>query len=95
MVRSSHGPRKGTRHKLKKKARSKGKVSIRQIVQEFKKGDKVIIKPEPSIQKGMPHRRFYGKQGKVVDKKGKAYILEVKEGKSFKKVISLPAHLKK
>jgi large subunit ribosomal protein L21e len=95
MVKRSHGYRRGTRAKLKKRRRERGKVTIRRIVQEFKKGDSVIIKPEPSIQKGMPHKRFFGKRGVIVDKKGKAYVLSVKSGNAMKKVISLPVHLKK
>jgi len=95
MVKSSHGPRRGTRSKLRKRARTRGKVAIRRIVQEFKKGEKVIISPEPSIQKGMPYKRFIGKQGTIIEKKGKAYVLEIKDGKATKQVISLPVHLKK
>lgn len=95
MVKRSHGSRMGTRKKLKKKFRTKGKLTIRRIVQEFKKGEKVTISPEPSVQKGMPHKRFFGKQGIIKNKKGKAYILEVKDGKKTKEVISLPVHLRK
>ncbi|MBD3312274.1 50S ribosomal protein L21e [archaeon] len=91
MVTSSHGSRKGTRYKLRKKKRDKGKIAIRKLVQEFKKGDSVIIKPEPSIQKGMPHKRFFWKKGKVTDKRGKSYVIELRTGK---KVISSPVHLK-
>jgi large subunit ribosomal protein L21e len=95
MVTRSKGSRSGTRHKLRKKAKNKGKLPIRRVVQEFKKGERVIINPEPSIQKGMPHKRFFWKQGVVLDKKGKAYVIGVKVGKLEKKVISLPVHLKK
>ncbi len=95
MAKRSHGPRMGTRRKLKKSFRNKGKVPIRKILQEFKKGEKIIISPEPSIQKGMPHRRFIGKQGTIIGTKGKAYILEVKDGNKIKQVISLPVHLRK
>ncbi|MFA5406850.1 MAG: 50S ribosomal protein L21e [Candidatus Nanoarchaeia archaeon] len=91
---NSHGPRRGTRRKLKKSVRDKGKVTIRRLVQEFKKGERVIIKPEPSIQKGLPYKRFFGKQGFILDKKGKAYIVQVKDGNSIKQAISLPVHLR-
>lgn len=79
---------------LRKKKRDKGKVAIRKVVQEFKKGDSVIINPEPSVQKGMPHRRFFWKKGRVLDKQGKAYVIELKVNKNVKKVISSPVHLK-
>ena len=53
---------------------------------------KVII--DPSIQKGQPHSRFHGKTAKVVDKKGKAYILALKDGNKAKELIVTPEHLK-
>ena len=89
----SHGPKRGTRKKLKKDIRTK--VTIRRFVQQFKEGEKVIIKPEPSVQKGVPHRRFIGKQGEIIGKRGKAYIIQVKDGGKLKQVISLPVHLRK
>ncbi len=91
MVKASHGHRRKTRRRLKKKEI----LTIRRILQTFKIGEKVVIKPEPSIQKGMPHRRFFGRVGKVIDKRGKAYILEVRDGRSFKQIISLPVHLRR
>ncbi len=95
MAKRSHGPKQGTRKKLKKDRRARGKLTIRRIVQEFKEGEKVIIKPEPSVQKGLPHKRFIGKQGEIIGKRGKAYILEVRDGNKLKQVISLPVHLRK
>lgn len=95
MVTRSHGPRRGTRKKLKKKIRERGKIKIAKFMQEFKEGEKVVIKPDPSYQKGMPNRRFFGRVGVIVSKRGKAYILEVKDGGKTKQVISLPVHLKK
>lgn len=64
-------------------------------MQEFKNGERVMISPEPSVQKGMPNKRFIGKQGVIIGKQGKAYVLEVKIGNSIKQVISLPVHLRK
>ena len=49
---------------------------------------------DPSIQKGQPHSRFHGKTAKVVDKKGKAYILALKDGNKAKELIVTPEHLK-
>ena len=95
MVVRSKGSRRGTRFKLKKNLRDKGKVSIRKLVQEFKKGERVKIFPEPSIQSGIPHKRFFGKDGVVVEKRGKAYVLEVEDGNMTKKVITLPVHLRR
>ena len=91
MVKASHGPRRKTRRRLKKRER----LSIKKMLQTFEIGEKVVIKPHAAVQKGMPHRRFFGKVGKVVDRRGKAYVLEVKDGKAIKQVISLPVHLRR
>ena len=54
----------------------------------------VNIVIEPSVQKGRPHRRFHGKTGLVREKRGKAYLIEVKDGNSVKQIITYPEHLK-
>ncbi|MCD6576108.1 MAG: 50S ribosomal protein L21e [Nanoarchaeota archaeon] len=95
MVTRSHGFRVGTRRKLRKKVRERGKVKIGAALQEFDINEKVIIDVEPSYHKGMPHRRFIGKHGKIVEKKGKSYIVEVRDGGKYKKIICAPIHLRK
>jgi large subunit ribosomal protein L21e len=55
---------------------------------------RVNIVIEPSVQKGRPHRRFHGKTGLVLEKRGKSYLVEVKDGNSVKKIITRPEHLK-
>jgi len=37
---------------------------------EYKPGDKVHIITNPAIHKGMPHRRYHGKTGEVIGKRG-------------------------
>ena len=95
MVKRSHGPKVGSRKKLVKKVRDKGRVKIKSHLQKFEVGDAVLIKVEPSHQKGMPYKRFFGKQGKIVEKRGKSYLVNIKEGGKQKKVICSPIHLRK
>jgi large subunit ribosomal protein L21e len=92
MVQKSKGPRKRTRNLLKIKAREK--LPITRYLQEFEVGSKVVIKPYPSSYRGMPFRRFFGKSGTIMDKKGKSYIIKIKDGKKEKNIISRPEHLK-
>ncbi len=95
MVVRSKGYRRGTRKKLRRKASERGKIFIKRYLQEFKEGDKVIIKPDPSFQKGLPFRRFIGKVGEVVKKEGRAYKIKVNDGKKIKYLITYPVHLLK
>ena len=74
------------------KSRSRKKLTKR--VRPGENGDMVHIIIDPSIQKGQPHSRFHGKTAKVVDKKGKAYILALKDGNKAKELIVTPEHLK-
>ncbi len=92
MSKASKGLRSGTRRKLKGRVRSKFKPE--KFLKEFKPGDKVIIKPDPSVQKGLPYHRFKGRMGIVDSKRGSAYLVNVKVGKAEKTVITRTEHLK-
>lgn len=89
----THGTRRKSRYKLKKTVREKGLSPITRAVQEFSGGDIVNIDIDAGIQDGMPHPKFQGKTGKVVGQRGRAYIVEVKDGRLMKEVIVLPEHL--
>jgi len=48
---------------------------------------------EPSVHKGMPHRRYHGRVGIIRTKRGKSYVVNVAMGKQTKQVIARPEHL--
>ena len=89
-----NGPRKKTRYKFKKDLRARGVLPVTRVIQQFEIGQKVHVVCEPSIQKGMPHRRFHGKTGSVVGQRGRAWLVEIRDGNKFKTVISRPQHLR-
>lgn len=95
MVRRSRGIRSKTRQMLKRKPRERGMSPITRALQEFEKGEKVSIVVDPSVHKGMPHRRFQGKTGDIEDRRGDAYVVKVKVGNAMKSVIVRPEHLRK
>ena len=90
---NSHGPQKGTRHKLQNDARERGTSPPQQAVERFETGDDVHLALDPSVQEGRFHPRFNGPTGTVVDKQGQAYKVEVTDGDVEKTVIAKPAHL--
>ncbi|MEM5843674.1 MAG: 50S ribosomal protein L21e [Candidatus Aenigmatarchaeota archaeon] len=92
MVKKSRGLRTKTREKLRQKPGYR--PAITKFLQEFNKGQRVVIVQEPSSHKGMPHPRFKGRVGKVIGKRGKSYIVEITDGNKVKKIISRPEHLK-
>jgi len=95
MVQRIGGFRRKTRHKLQKKAREKGKISISKYFQVFKEGAKVKLKADPSIQKGMYFPRYHGKTGEVMGMSGECYKVKILDGRSVKTLVVHPVHLLK
>jgi large subunit ribosomal protein L21e len=94
MGKKSKGYRAKTRSLLRRKPRERGKTGLSRIMHEYKPGDKVVIRIDPSAHKGMPHRRYHGRHGIVTDKRGRAYVLKVSQGDATKEIIVRPEHLK-
>ena len=95
MVKAPRGYRHRTRKLLRKHVRERGAVPpLSLLMYEYKPGDKVYIIINPSVMKGMPHRRYHGKVGVVVGKRGKSYEVEVRVGGKIKKLIIRPEHLR-
>lgn len=49
---------------------------------------------DPYTQRGAPHRRYQGKTGRIVEGRGRGYIVAVRTGSKLKKLSLLPEHLK-
>ena len=93
-MRKSKGYRANTRNLLKKNPRERGKIGLSRILHDYQPGEKVVVKMDASVHKGMPHRRYHGKIGVIVDKRGRAYVIDVTQGKSTREIIVGPEHLK-
>ena len=53
----------------------------------------MVIKIDSSVQKGMPHKRFHGRIGTVVDKRGRSYVVNVSQGDALKEIVVRPEHM--
>lgn len=93
MVRRSKGYRSRTRALFRKRPRERGKIGLSRLLRTYKPGDKVKIRIDPSIHKGMPHRRYYGRVGIVKARRGRSYIIEVPMGRQKRTVIARPEHI--
>lgn len=79
----------------RKRIRTRGKFSFTNYFQKFDSGDSVALVMELSQQSpGFP-KRMQGRTGKVVEKRGRAYVIEVKDYKMTKTYMVKPIHLKK
>ncbi len=95
MAKRSKGTRSKTRHVFRKKPRERGLSPITRALQQFEDGDRVSVVIDPSVHKGMPHRRFHGKTGYVAGRQGTSYLVNVRQGNALKTVIARPEHLRK
>lgn len=95
MVKRIGTARRKTRSIFSKSIKEKGKLSLTKYLQEFKTGDKVVLKAEPSIQKGLYFPRFHGKQGTIAKKQGECYEVKIKDFTKEKMLIVHPVHLKR
>jgi large subunit ribosomal protein L21e len=41
----------------------------------------------------MPHKRYHGKVGTVIEKRGRSYVVSVAQGKAVREIIVRPEHL--
>ncbi len=95
MVKASQGLRHRTRRLFRKSVRERGAVpGLSLVMREYKVGDRVHIVPNPAVHEALPHRRFAGKTGTVVGKRGRAYLIEVFVGDKRKILITVPEHLR-
>jgi len=92
-MRGSKGLYAGTRSLLRKPTREKGKPHIGKILQEYQPGSQVIIRMDSSVQKSMPHKRFHGKIGTIIEKRGRGYVISVPQGNSVKQIIVRSEHI--
>jgi large subunit ribosomal protein L21e len=95
MVKASKGIMEKSRQKFKRRARERGLSPITRALRTFEVGEKAVIVIDSSLQTGWPHHRFHGLTGTVVEKRGRAYVIDVRFGGKVKQAIVLPEHLKR
>ncbi len=78
----------------RKEMRKKGKFSLMRFFQKFKSGDSVAVARDLSFKFGYP-KRIQGRTGKVIEKRGSAYHVEINDYNKAKRYLIKPIHLKK
>merc|ERR1711879_760856 len=71
------GYRRGTRYMFSRKFRTHGVTKLSRYMHMYKRGDIVDIKGDGAIQKGMPHKFYHGKTGRVFNVTPHAVGVEV------------------
>lgn len=67
---------------------------ISRFFKNFSIGDRVIVDIDPSSG-NMPHPRFQGYTGEILGKRGRAYLVKIKDKFNEKILILTPNHLRK
>ncbi len=78
----------------RKPIRTRGKLQLSRWFQKLKKGDFVSVIKERSVESNFP-KRLQGRTGIVEGKRGKVYIVKVKDQDKEKEFLIEPIHLKK
>ena len=78
----------------KKPVRTRGKLQLSRYFQKLKKGDSVAVVREPAVQSVFP-KRLQGRTGLVESKKGKVYVVKIKDQNKEKTFLIEPIHLRK
>jgi large subunit ribosomal protein L21e len=73
--------------------RTRGISSLSRLLVDYEVGQRVDIVINPSVHKGMPHRRYHGRTGVVTGKRGRGIVVDVKLGKMMRTLIIRPDHL--
>ena len=95
MVKRSKGLRSKSRQILRKRPRDRGFTTITKSLQQFESGESVNIVIDSAIHKGMPHIRYHGYTGKVIEKQGNCFKVSIKDRKKDKTLVIRPEHLRR
>ena len=69
-------------------------LAVGTYIKEFEIGEKAAIVPKGN-QPNIPHPRYRGKIGTVIEKRGEAYVVEVKVFNATRKLVVPVEHLER
>lgn len=74
--------------------RTRGKLQLSRYFQEISPGDSVAVVREEAVIANFP-KRLQGRTGKVKAKRGKAYVVNIKDQNKEKEFVIKAIHLRK
>lgn len=78
----------------RKKIRTRGKFSFSNYFRKYNDGDIVAVVRERSLRINFPER-LQGRTGSIIGKRGRSYIVQIKDQTKPKQFLIEPIHLKK
>ncbi len=92
-MRHSHGYRNRTRSLMRKHPRRRGYGGLSRLMYRYEVGDKVRIDISPENPSVAPHRRYQGRIGTIIEKRGRAFVIAIKVGGKVKKIMTTKDHI--
>ena len=78
----------------RKSIRERGKISLSRYFQKLNSGDSVAVVKEMFLASTFP-QRLQGRTGKIIEKRGKSYVIKIMDHNKEKTFIIEPVHLRK
>lgn len=78
----------------KKPVRTRGKLKLSRYFQKLEEGSSVAIIEEPSVKSVFP-KRLQGRTGIIAGRRGRSYIVRIKDQEKEKSFLIEPIHLRK
>jgi len=78
----------------RKPIKTRGKLKLSRYFQTFDKGARVAVVEESAVQFSFP-LRLQGLTGIVLERRGKSYLVQIKDKNKEKQFLIEPIHLKK
>lgn len=78
----------------RKNIRKRGKIPFSRAFQDLKNGDSVAVVRDATLSSKFP-KKIQGRTGQVGEKRGRFFVINMKDLKKKKKFIINPVHLKK
>ena len=92
-MRHTLGRMRGRTRVLGRKVRAR-KITVNDMVRKLEVGDRVQLVPVSKFE-DFPAPRYSGRVATVTEKRGNAYVVELKDGLLTKRFVTQGVHLKK
>ena len=93
-TKKTSGHSHGFNHKSRKVMTKKNPRGVSFLLREYHEGEQALVIIDPRQHKGLPHRRYHGKVGKIINVGRRAVTLHVKLGNKTKTLITRFDHIK-
>jgi len=93
-TKKTSGHSHGFKHKSRKVMTKKNPRGVSFLLREYHEGEQALVIIDPRQHKGLPHRRYHGKVGRIINVGRRAVTLHVKLGNKTKTLITRFDHIK-